>query len=145
MFNADSTGCLVGSTLDAQPFLPLSNWNQIDFLPAVSVGPSFAVTYTLGSGTADPVAIASDHPAVGPTGPAACGNCYPTTRGNHSFFYGAAATPLCPGSALNDGVCDAELLWDAQVMYGAGAPTDCASFPVSVQEQTWGSIKALYR
>jgi hypothetical protein len=51
-------------------------------------------------------------------------------------MYGNATTTLCPGEPLNDGVCDAEwLLWEAAFT--------CAT--VSVEPQSWGSVKALYR
>jgi hypothetical protein len=53
--------------------------------------------------------IVTDHPAAGPTGPAACGYCYPLDRQVHTWYFGNNTTTLCPGSTLNDGVCDAEL------------------------------------
>ena len=43
-------------------------------------------------------------------------------------------SPDCPGTVLFDGFCDAELAWEIAVTY-----------PVSVEEQSWGGIKALYR
>jgi hypothetical protein len=51
-----------------------------------------------------------------------------------SFYYGNPTTLLCPGSRFNDGICDAELLWD--VSFACLIP---------VEESSWGSIKALYR
>jgi hypothetical protein len=86
------------------------------------------------------ISVATDHPSAGPTGPAACGFCYPTTRPTHSFYWGTTDSPLCPGAEFADGVCDAELL------YWGGAFT-C---PVSVgdsgmERRSWGMIKSLYR
>ena len=68
-------------------------------------------------------------------GAASCGRSSPpSTRTIHSFYYGVPTSILCPGSTLNDGVCDSEFLWDA---------TFCAT--TAVQPTSWGSVKALYR
>jgi hypothetical protein len=53
---------------------------------------------------------------------------------NHSFAYGTAASPVCPGSTFFDGVCDAQLIWRAD--------TACID---AVEPSTWGQIKGLYR
>lgn len=77
----------------------------------------------------------TDHPAAGPTGPPASGHCYATDRATHSFYYGTDASPLCPGSTLNDGIGDAEFLdWSASF--------NCT---VPVTPMAWGHIKDLYR
>ncbi|GJM43897.1 MAG: hypothetical protein DHS20C21_07390 [Gemmatimonadota bacterium] len=133
---ADSDGCPM--TLLAQtPFLPLSgatlhNWG-------VTVPGPVVVTITLGNTRGDPSyrpGIPSDHPAAGPTGPAACGFCYPTDRVTHSFYYGNNGTGRsCPGQPLFDGVCNAEwLMWSASF-----------TCPVSIEGSSWGAIKNLYR
>jgi hypothetical protein len=97
----------------------------------------FIVAYQFASdlGRPNPLGIGGDHPAAGPTGPQACGACYPTTRVNHSYYYGTASSPLCPGSVFfNDGVCDSQLLMDAsQIRF------------LSVEDRSWGTIKHLYR
>jgi hypothetical protein len=116
----------------SQTFLPISGWNQ--YLWNAVIKETFVVAVTLGPASGSPMAFSTDHPAAGPTGPQACGSCYPLTRANHSYYYGTAASPLCPGSALNDGVCDSQLMWDAQIA--------CV---VSVEESSFGSIKNLYR
>ena len=124
--------------LASAPLLPAVRWN-INFWNIV-VPPRFVVTYEFGPAT-DPdstawlVRPATDHPAAGPTGPAACGYCYPTTRVGHSFYYGSASSPRCPGSAFNDGICDAEWLGMVFMI--------CKVFPV--EEDSWGSVKNLYR
>jgi hypothetical protein len=128
----DAPDCCLGAQLEAQVYFPISGWNLYTWNSNV-VGP-FAVVAYVGPGVGNPIAYATDHPAAGPTGPAACGTCYPTTRTNHTFYYGNQTTVLCPGSPLNDGICDAQLMWDAQLA--------CA---VSVEEASWGSIKNLYR
>jgi hypothetical protein len=132
----DANGCPVGAAIASQPFLPGSaqaqpvNWDDI------AVPDHFAIVLTLAEpGTPNPSLIGTDHPAAGPTGVQACGFCYPLARANHSFAYGAAGSPVCPGSPLFDGVCDAQLIWRADV--------SCP--PVSVEPSTWGQIKGLYR
>ena len=81
--------------------------------------------------------LASDHPAAGPTGPPACGLCFPPDREVHSFLYLTDSAPPCPGSPLLRGedACAAEWVrW--------AAAFQC---PVHIEPSTWGSIKALYR
>jgi hypothetical protein len=121
----------------AQPYLPFSGWNtQIWGVPVPN---KFVVQWCLGTASIlpNPTAYATDHPAAGPTGPQACGTCYPLTRENRSFYYGSLASPLCPGSPLNDGICDAQLLSTAYMT--------CLRDPVSVEEVSWTKIKSLYR
>jgi len=130
----NSTLCPEGAVLASQPFLPFSGWNTATFGAVVLPDPSFAMSITAGATTGNTMTIATDHPAAGPTGPVACGTCYPTTRVNRSFYWGATASPLCPGSALNDGICDAQFLWEVQAM--------CIT---AVDDASWGTIKALYR
>ncbi len=85
---------------------------------------------------ADPTVWPTDHPAAGPTGPAACGTCYPSPRTTHSYDYGTTDSVLCPGSPLNDGVCNAEfLLW-------AAAVTGVVDY---VEPNSWAKVKDLYR
>ena len=129
--NADANGC-PGTPLASQTFCPISGWNQ--HVWNVNAGSKFVVSVTHGSASGSPLAYPSDHPAAGPTGPAACGFCYPTTRANHSYYYGTSDSPLCPGSSLNDGTCAAQWMWYALV-----------SCTVSVEESSFGAIKNLYR
>jgi len=95
-----------------------------------------ALLWRNGPGVGTPAGIPSDHPAAGPTGPDACGFCFPTTRVTHMFRFGFPDSPLCPGDRFNDGVCDAEaLFWQANF--------DCPT--VDMEPATWGTLKALYR
>jgi hypothetical protein len=128
------TCCPEGTALATQPLLPVDGWNSVGFLPLLSVPANFAVTFTFGPGASTPIAIDTDHPAAGPSGPAACGTCFPTTRTAHSFYWGTTSTPVCPGSTFADDLCDAEFLWDASM--------HCV---VSVESSSWGAIKGLYR
>jgi hypothetical protein len=131
--NSDAAQCK-GAQIASQGYLPASGWNSYGW--GVPVGAFFVIQQTHGnSAVPNPTSYATDHPAAGPTGPVACGACYPTTRANHSFYYGTANSPLCPGSPLNDGVCDAQMLNSASLVCG----------DVSVQESSWSEIKGLYR
>jgi hypothetical protein len=82
----------------------------------------------------EPEIYGSDHPAAGPTGPQACGVCYPAMRETRSFEFGTVADPLCPGEPYFDGVCNAELIWSFSFA--------CA---VHTDDSSWGKIKTLYR
>ncbi len=131
--DADVNGCAAG-LLGSAVLLPISgsNVNVWD----VSAAKSVVLTYRLGdSGVPDPFTIPTDHPAAGPTGPQSCGFCYPLDRTIHSFYYGNATTALCPGSTLNDDICDAEWLrW--------AAAFEC---PDAVVPESWSAVKSLYR
>ncbi len=132
--NADANGCPTDA-IASTPLLPASGNNiQLWGVPADG---HMVVTYEHADAAfPDPIVWPTDHPAAGPTGPAACGTCYPTTRTLHSFYYGNATTALCPGSPLDDGVCGAEwLLWAAGY---TGAP-------ISRGQSSWGTVKSLYR
>jgi hypothetical protein len=152
VYPVDANGCPIFSTpLESQPWFPgtvvacyldggppqlydFHSWS------APGTPAKFAVVYEFGTAggggtaTACGAAIGTDHPAAGPTGPAACGFCYPTTRVSHSFYYGNPTTTLCPGSTFFDGVCDAELRLDIWM--------ECL---IAVEPQSWGSVKNLYR
>ena len=136
LYNADANDCPTGAPLAQQPHLPVNGWNAIPFGGAggVPVTGSFSVVMAMGPGAANPVIIPSDHPAAGPTGPAACGSCYPTTRETNSFYWGTPSTPVCPGSPLFDGICNAELWFDAAMT--------CTT---PVEPTSWGQVKNLYR
>lgn len=137
VFTADAQGCPTGAPLESSPFLPTSGWNSVSWAANpvdVSAG-DFVVALTTGNTTiGNPMQIATDHPTAGPTGPPACGTCFPTTRTARSFYYGTPSSPICPGSSLSDGLCDAAFLWDVDV--------SCAT---AVETQSWGKIKDLYR
>ncbi|GJM43898.1 MAG: hypothetical protein DHS20C21_07400 [Gemmatimonadota bacterium] len=134
--SVDSNGC--PTTILAQTsFFPTSGAN-VHIWDVPALGP-IVLTMTVAStgycgGNA--VILPSDHPAAGPTGPAACGFCYPTDRVTHSFYYGNNGTGRsCPGQPLFDGVCNAEwLMWSASF-----------TCPVSIEGSSWGTIKNLYR
>lgn len=128
---ADANCCPSGAPIESQVFLPVTGWNVYGWTAAVPS--NFVVHATLGAGGGSPLALATDHPGAVAGGPPACGTCYPTSRVNHSYYYGPGGA--CPGSVFfNDGVCDAQLLWDVDL-----------ACEVSVEPQTWGNIKNLYR
>lgn len=137
LWAADVNGCPTGPSLGTQPMLPIDGgFATATFTAPVPVPDDFIVTYTFADAMSlnNPAQIGTEHPAAGPTGPQACGSCYPALRTNRTFYYGTGASPVCPGSTLNDGVCDAQLLWDVNA--------DCV---VSVESNSWGQIKNLYR
>jgi hypothetical protein len=129
----DGSDCPTGPAIAAQPFLPTSGWQPVAW--GVPVPNRFAMAITF-AGASNPASMRTDHPSAGPTGPDACGTCYPTNRETRSFYYGTASSPLCPGSAFADDAsdCDAELMWD-QFM----------TCTVSVENTTFGKVKSLYR
>lgn len=133
IMSADANCCPTG-VVASQPWLPLDGWNLYTW--NVPIPPKIIVMlqWAAPSGFTALSRLGSDHPAPGPTGPAACGMCYPTTRVVHSYYYGVAGATLCPGSVNNDGVCDIEWLIDLQLKCSIG-----------VEENTWGSIKNIYR
>jgi hypothetical protein len=116
-----------------QPFYFTSGWNG-HVWGGIEICCPFAVTVTFGPGLAMPSRVASDHPAVGPTGPQACGWCYPNPRTCHSYYYGTATSPLIPGTSLTDGICCVEWIWDVALVCDVG-----------VEESSWAAIKSLYR
>jgi len=139
VYSVDANDCPVGAPIASQPFLPTTSPPfQAVAWGAVFVPSQFAIVVTMKDGVgglANPAQMGTDHPAPGPTGPIACGTCYPINRPNHSYNYGNVNSPICPGSPFNDGVCSAELFWDADV-FGEFLAT---------QPSSWGAIKELYR
>ena len=134
-YAADGNCCPTGAPTASVPTL-FEPPTQIGNYPlGGSVGSSFVVTFTHGPGGSGPFRHVTDFAAAGPTGPQACGTCYPTTRVSNSYYYGTPTSLLCPGTKLNDGTCDVEFRWTANLTCG----------PVSVEDETWGGIKNLYR
>jgi hypothetical protein len=135
--NVDVNNCPVGAAISSQPFLPSGAPFQVVAWGGVPVPNKFAVVVTTAEdqGLTSPALFGTDHPAAGPTGPVACGTCYPANRPNNSFGYGTVASPICPGSTFNDGICNAQLFWDVDFLFP----------PFSVEQSSWGTIKGLYR
>ena len=133
VYAADANECPTGAPLASQALLPATGFNLLNW-NSLSVPNTFCVVWEWGPGGSGTTRAGTDHPAAGPTGPASCGACFPTTRTNHTYYWGTLASPLCPGSALFDGVCDAQFMWDANML--------CS---VSVEDQSWGAVKNLYR
>lgn len=136
VYGADANDCPT-ATLMSQAYLPAEGnvWQVVNW--GVPVPSKFIVAMTIvDAGFSNPVSLRTDHPSAGPSGPEACGTCYPSTRVNRSFYYGTAASPLCPGSPFDDAesICDAELVWE-QVL----------ACTVSVEDESWSKVKSLYR
>lgn len=134
--NADSNQCPAGAAIGSQPFLPgnatfvVKNWGGLP-VPSPFI---LVVTVREALWYENPVRLVTDHPHAGPTGPQACGVCYPSTRTTRSFYYGFANAPSCPGETFHDGVCEAEFLWEVSF-----------SGEVGLDVSSWGQIKGLYR
>lgn len=135
-------GSCLGQTYDSRRLVAPTRTPVIQTWSGVPPGP-VALTYTYGANDIfypRLPKIPSDHPAAGPTGPQACGICYPSTRPTHTFFFGTPDSPLCPGSPLSDSACNVELLFwtatfqDAAVSVGEG-----------LAQTSWGAVKNLYR
>jgi hypothetical protein len=138
VYAADANGCPVGPAIASQPHLPPFNWGfqlMHHFWGGLEVPNPFVVAVRRDASYGGYV---SDFPGQGPTGPLACGICYPVDRPTHSFYWGTQEEPLCPGrefdNAGDSADCYAELMW-----YSTFA---C---PISVEESTWGRIKTLHR
>jgi hypothetical protein len=127
---------LVWPAIAQIPYLPAgAGWEYIAW--GVPVGATFAVSYCIqdDNGFGTPVAMYSD-------GPFACGVCFPTDRTTKSYLWGIAqkdvdGKPIFtenPGIALFDGQCYVE--WLAAVTLKKA---------VSVENESWGGIKSLYR
>ena len=120
------TECL-GAPIASIPYLPAgAGWEFIAWGAAVPA--RFAVWYSIADtqGLSTPVAMYTD-------GPSSCGLCFPTTRVPNSYNWGIGGV-LCPGALLFDGTCYVEWLASATI-----------SCPVAVEDDSWGSIKSLYR
>jgi hypothetical protein len=143
VYQADVDGCPIEPPIAIQPYIPqddaLFDWVTYEW--NVLVPSSFVVAFSyvdLSSGGPPIPDLVTDHPAAGPTGPPACGTCYPVSRVTRSFIYSDPALDYgdfyCPGIRINDGVCDAELIWEAHL-----------ESVVSVEAASWGRVKGLYR
>jgi hypothetical protein len=125
--------------LASQPYLPpvTSGWNATRW-GGLPLTPNFALLISWGgvSGITNSTGLASDHPFAGPTGPTACGRCFPSSRASHSRYYGVSGAYCPSGTTLSDGLCDVEFMIDVNVK---------GCLPISVGDESWGKIKGLYR
>jgi hypothetical protein len=123
--------------LVSQAYLPpvTSGWNATAWggLPVPS---SFLleITWNAPAGFTNSTGLASDHPFAGPTGPTACGTCFPSTRVSHSRYFGVGGAYCPSGTTLSDGLCDIEFMMDVNVK--------CADIVV---DESWGRVKSLFR
>ena len=129
--DVDGNLCPSGGVYHTSPLLPATGWNQVVVggtqIPAETAA---VITTSDANGFNSPAAIATDMPAND------AGTCYPTTRVSNSYTWGSTASPLCPGSAFADTPANAELLMSYIL--------SCVP-STAVEEESWGSIKVLYR
>jgi hypothetical protein len=146
VYAVDDDGCPVGAPLASQPYQAVWDPDDPTFFVSyewnVAVPPRFVVTAKFedwpdvgGDEIIGPPHVLWDHPE-GPTGPPACGFCYPAPRPTHSFIFydGSTSTPYCPGMPVEYNACTAEFVLHARFRR-----------PVSVESASWGGVKALYR
>jgi hypothetical protein len=138
VWGADANFCPTGAPLASQAFLPNAGWSSMAF--GIEVTCPFIIACTFARGVGNPACIATDRPAAGPTGPQACGTCYQVNRLTRSFYYGTATTPFCPGQTFDDGVCNAELMWEAVL-----GPSSFVGVDDNIRSRTWSRVKSLYR
>ncbi|MGQ0720608.1 MAG: hypothetical protein ACT4PE_03415 [Candidatus Eiseniibacteriota bacterium] len=122
-----------GNVLASQPWLPISGFTPHVWNLAVPGSFLVNISWAAPAGFTNGSSIASDHPAVGPTGPQSCGTCFPLNRAVHSRYFGVGGA-YCPGTTLSDGICAIEWAMDIGLK--------CV---VSVEEASWGQIKNLYQ
>jgi hypothetical protein len=138
--DADGVPIFPALAVRAVPYLcsagsgyPCEEWRTLTW--DVEVPSTFMFLYTQASSWTGS-RIYFDHPAAGPTGPQACGYCYPTTRVGRTYYWPGAITG--PGEVVNDGTCDSELLLHCTLAPGATSVDPGNS-------RSWGAVKALYR
>ncbi|MBZ0267737.1 hypothetical protein K8I85_06245 [bacterium] len=128
---ADENGCPETSLAQKTFITTDSEWHSLDWGIPCSGPIVVTVSFVYNHGVVNGLAA---YPGQGPTGPAACGNCYPVGQPAHSFYYGAFDDTICPPIPYVSGGCPIELLWSAAF--------SCA---ISTESDTWGQLKALYR
>ena len=122
----------------SQPFLPslATEWTGVTWGgEPVFFEYLIDITWAAPSGFTNSTGLASDHPAAGATGPAACGTCFPSNRVSNSRYFGVGGAYCPSGTALSDGVCDIEFMMDTST----GCVVD------AVTDESWGRVKSLFR
>lgn len=135
VFDVQGNECPTGAPIARQAWLPPSGtgWHTLNWNVAVPQDFLLRINWDGPVGWTNRTGLATDHPHAGPTGPQACGVCYPSDRVVSSFFYGWPGQRYCPGIPLDDGTCDVEWCFDAAF-----------TCPVHTEHKSWGGIKTLY-
>ncbi|MEZ5066001.1 MAG: hypothetical protein R3B81_14805 [bacterium] len=134
LYAVDDEDCPQEPPLASMVYFQQLGWQTFHF-GGVPVPPRFALMAThANSYYGRQIGFFSDHPAAGPTGPIACGSCYPSNRVGHSYIWGNVASPACPGELIEDAVCPAEFLLSVQL--------SCTS---EVTEDSWSRIRSMFR
>lgn len=110
--------------LASQTIYPTTVWETQNWGIAVD-GPVVITIRAL----EESITCRTNWPAAGPTGPVACGTCYPPQEQAHSYSFTS-----CPPEAYADAGCYFELIWSAAFSYAN-----------ATEPATWSTIKALYR
>ncbi len=141
----DGQDCPTGAPLASSAYIPAWQdgwWGAwAAYALDVAVPDRFAITVTFhGWGRpAAPPRVVWDSPNAGPTGPPACGVCYPAPRLPRSFWFysGASEQRFCPGwpfDHLPTPDCPLEFVWRARFEGSVG-----------VEPVSWARVKSLYR
>ncbi|MEZ5066000.1 MAG: hypothetical protein R3B81_14800 [bacterium] len=135
LYAVDENDCPQEPPLASMYYVQSGGWHTFDF-GGVAVPPRFAImtTHTNYHYPGIDVGFVSDHPAAGPTGPPACGTCFPSDRVGHSYFWGNVDSPGCPGTLIEDTACPAEFLVNVQL--------SCAS---AVPQSSWSRLRSMFR
>jgi hypothetical protein len=122
-----------------QAFEPRTGWNTIEWNGEEGIPvDDFWVVVRHSGKPGNPVALVTEKGSGPPTEPGGCGTCFSPWRQTRSLQFGQEPYIVCPGLPWFDlGACDLELAWSCDVR--TGDPT------VSVEAQSWGRVKSLYR
>ncbi len=132
MYEADGSGCKVGSSLGSYSHDPVEEWNQLPGLGTTTVD-KVAIIATF-SGTL-PAAITDNNERNLAAG--AGGECSDAVVGaSTSYQFADNASPNCPPSVFSDSLGPVDLLLKASFTCAAGSAQETRS---------WGGVKALFR
>ncbi|MEZ5066002.1 MAG: hypothetical protein R3B81_14810 [bacterium] len=135
LYAVDENDCPQEPPLASVAYIQIEGWQMFQF-GGVPTPSRFALMATHASPIYwdNAIGFVSDHPGAGPTGPVACGTCYPADRVTHSYDWGNRSTPVCPGELIESPVCPAEFLLDVQL--------SCTS---AVSENSWSRVRSMFR
>ncbi|MCA9751855.1 MAG: hypothetical protein KC591_06665 [Gemmatimonadetes bacterium] len=134
LYAVDENDCPQEPPLASMAYIQQQGWNTFQFA-GVPTPTRFALMATHANSVyGHEIGFISDHPAAGPTGPPACGTCFPADRVTHSYDWGSVNSPACPGERIADAMCPAEFVLNVQL--------SCAS---TVSESSWSRIRSMFR
>lgn len=143
LYNVDANDCPSGAAIASQPWLPCPTQPGFQVINwGVAVPAKFLFLYNWGglnNSTYGGVDSDLGGEAAG-VQPPSCPLCYPCGRPNRSYVYGTTTSPYCPGTPVEPETTDSNgttVEWRVLYFMTCG--------PVSVESDSWGSVKNLYR